>query len=97
MTQNTSIAEQPKKDIENVSMGFGSLKSFELTQRAAMMLSRSTLVPAVFRDQIVKKGNSNNNWVETIEENPSAISNCVIALNMSERMGADPLMIMQNL
>lgn len=97
MTQNTSIAEQPKRDIENVSMGFGSLKSFELTQRAAIMLSRSTLVPAVFRDQIVKKGNSNNNWVETIEENPSAISNCVIALNMSERMGADPLMIMQNL
>lgn len=83
--------------IENVSMGFGSLQSFELMQRAAKLLSSSTLVPVVYRSQIVKKGNSNNNWTETIEDNPNALPNCVIALNMSARMGADPLMIMQNL
>ena len=30
-------------------------------------------------------------------ENPAALSNCVVALNMANRIGADPLMVMQNL
>lgn len=94
-----ATTEQPQSTalIENVSMGFGSLQSFELMQRAAKLLSSSTLVPTVYRSQIVKKGNSSNNWAETVEDNPNALPNCVIALNMSARMGADPLMIMQNL
>jgi hypothetical protein len=93
----TTEQQQQSTALENVSMGFGSLQSFELMQRAAKLLSASTLVPTVFRNQIVKKGNSNNGWVETVEDNPNALPNCVIALNMSARMGADPLMIMQNL
>ena len=72
-----------------VSPGFGSLQSFELMQRAAKLLASSTLVPAAYRSIIEKKG------VE--QENPSALSNCVVALNMAQRMGADPLMVMQNL
>jgi gas vesicle protein len=31
------------------------------------------------------------------EDNPNGLSNCIIALNMANRMGADPLMVMQNL
>lgn len=69
-----------------VSPGFGSLQSFELMQRAARLLSSSTLVPAAYRANDEKKG-----------ENPNALANCVVALNMAQRMGADPLMVMQNL
>ena len=69
-----------------VSPGFGSLQSFELMQRAAKLLSSSTLVPAAYRAHDDKKG-----------ENPNALANCVVALNMAQRMGADPLMVMQNL
>jgi hypothetical protein len=69
-----------------VSMGFANAQSFELMQRAAKLLSNSTLVPTAYRAWDEKKG-----------ENPSAMSNCVVALNMSSRMGADPLMVMQNL
>ncbi len=69
-----------------VSPGFGSLQSFELMQRAARLLSASTLVPAAYRANDEKKG-----------ENPNALANCVVALNMAQRMGADPLMVMQNL
>ncbi len=69
-----------------VSPGFGSLQSFELMQRAAKLLSSSTLVPAAYRAFDEKKG-----------DNPNALANCVVALNMAQRMGADPLMVMQNL
>ena len=76
-----------------VSMGFANAGSFDLMQRAARLLSASTLVPAQYRQFNEKK---RGNEVDIIE-NPSALSNCVVALNMSQRMGADPLMVMQNL
>ncbi|MBN4665403.1 hypothetical protein HUS70_07585 [Pandoraea nosoerga] len=69
-----------------VAPGFSSLQSFELMQRAAKLLSSSTLVPVAYRAWDEKKG-----------ENANALANCVVALNMSQRMGADPLMVMQNL
>lgn len=77
-----------------VTMGFGSLQSFELMQRAAKLLMSSTLVPVQYRShkEIKEYGN-----VVGYQENPNALSNCVVALNMSQRMGADVLMVMQNL
>jgi len=77
-----------------ITPGFGSLQSFELMQRAARMLSSSTLVPAQYRAQ---KEIKDYGKVVGYEENASAIPNCVIALNMSQRLGADVLMVMQNL
>lgn len=59
-----------------VTMGFGNSASFELLQRGANMLAKSTLVPQSFQ------GN---------------VGNCAIALNMALRMGADPIMVTQNL
>lgn len=77
-----------------ITMGFGSLQSFEFMQRAAKMLAHSTMVPAQYRHQVEKKGRDGS---ITIEDNPNALSNCIIALNMANRIGADPLMVMQNL
>ena len=59
-----------------VEAGFNTLQGFELMQRAAKLLSSSSLVPQEYR------GN---------------LANCVIALNMAHRVGADPLQVMQNL
>ena len=64
------------QNLPSVSMGFASLQSFELMQRAAKLLTASSLVPKDYQ------GN---------------LPNCVIALNMAQRLGADPLMVMQNL
>jgi len=77
-----------------VTMGFGNLQSFELMQRAAKLLANSTLVPVAYRShkEIKEYGK-----VIGYEENPNALSNCVVSLNMAQRMGADPLMVMQNL
>ncbi|AIT19428.1 hypothetical protein BTN_2276 [Burkholderia thailandensis E254] len=78
-----------------VSPGFGSLQSFELMQRAANLLASSTLVPAAYRKVIEKLDKYGN--VKESRENPNALANAVVALNMAQRMGADPLMVMQNL
>lgn len=78
-----------------IAPGFGSLQSFELMQRAAKLLSNSTLVPAAYRavhEKLDKYGN-----VKERTENPHAVANCVIAINMAQRMKADELMVMQNL
>jgi hypothetical protein len=61
-----------------VTVGLTTSDGFELAQRAAKMMSTSTLVPKEYQ------GNQ-------------GFSNCIIALNMAARMGADPLMVCQNL
>ncbi|WP_343726655.1 hypothetical protein [Burkholderia seminalis] len=78
-----------------VTPGFGSLQSFELMQRAANLLASSTLVPAAYR-KVIEKTNRYGEVTES-RENPNALANAVVALNMAQRMGADPLMVMQNL
>lgn len=82
-----------KAESSNAVMGFGNAGSFALMQRAATLLSNSTLVPAQYRAVNEKKRGSEVDLIE----NPNAIANCVVALNMAQRMGADPLMVMQNL
>ena len=80
---------------EVVRAGFDTADGFALMQRGANLLANSTIVPAQYRALNVKKDRYGNIIKE--EDNPAAISNCVVALNMATRMGADPLMIMQNL
>lgn len=81
------------------SVGLLNLEAFELSQRIAKMLASSTLVPEQYRAVVkVKAGkDQQGNMIYRDEENPNGLSNCIIALNMANRMGADPLMVMQNL
>lgn len=99
MTTETATVQALRSPAEAqmpaVSPGFGSLQSFELMQRAARLLSSSDLVPEQYRATIEKRDKYGN--ITDTRENPKALANCVVALNMSERMRADPLMIMQNL
>jgi len=77
----------------DVVLGFGNAAGFAMLQRAAGLLANSTLVPEAYRKWIKDKDNKYGPLVE----NEAAISNCVIALNMAQRLEADPIMIMQNL
>jgi hypothetical protein len=76
-----------------VTMGFGDLASFEFLQRSAKAFASSSMVPTAYQAMTTK------GYCEraTVEPNPAAISNCMIALDMAQRMNANPLMIMQNL
>lgn len=98
MTQtNTvqSLRAPAEANLPAVAPGFSSLQGFELMQRAARLLSSSTLVPVAYRQTIEKLDRYGN--VKESRENPNALANSVVALNMAQRMGADPLMVMQNL
>lgn len=98
MTQTATIQNlraAPEMQMPIVAPGFGSLQGFELMQRAARLLSSSTLVPVAYRQTIEKLDRFGN--VKESRENPNALANSVVALNMAQRMGADPLMVMQNL
>jgi hypothetical protein len=90
-----SALRTPAANLPDVSAGFGSLKSFELMQRMASLLCASTLVPVQYRSVTEKLDKYGN--VKERKENPNALANAVVALNMAQRLGADPLMIMQNL
>lgn len=95
--QTTSLSTLRRQDAipapAEMRAGFDTVGGFELMQRGARLLSSSTIVPASYRSMVEKKVGGGVQMVE----NPSAMSNCVVALNMAQRMGADPLMIMQNL
>lgn len=95
MNAQTQIA--PATQVNSV--GFLNVESFEFSQRVANMLTNSTLVPEQYRAVLkVKAGKDNyGNMQYRDEPNPNGLSNCIVALNMANRMGADPLMIMQNL
>jgi len=90
MNENTSIIPSGPPP----SIGFDNADTFALLQRAARLLSNSTLVPAQYR--CVKEIKEYGKVVST-EDNPNAVANCVIALNIARRMHADELMVMQNL
>lgn len=90
MTELRAQAIAPRNIDMPVSMGFGNNQSFELMQRAAKLLANSTLVPVSYR--LINEDRRGN-----VTENPAGLPNCVVALNMAQRMGADPLMVMQNL
>lgn len=79
----------------DVSPSFGSLAGFELMQRQAKLFASSTLVPVAYQ-AIAVKLDYKGNVVSSIP-NPSAVANCMIALNIATRMHADPLAVMQNL
>jgi hypothetical protein len=74
--ENTDVQQKENQGKNQIVPGFDSLENFELAQRTAKLLTKSSLVPKQYQDNI---------------------PNCVIALNMANRMNADPLMVMQNL
>ena len=88
-----AVTTQAETSALPVTMGFGDLASFEFLQRSAKAFASSTMVPAAYQALVQKGYGENTTW----EDNPAAIPNCMIALDMSQRLRANPLMVMQNL
>lgn len=90
-TSLAALKERTRNLPPETPLSFFSAGGLYLMQRAATMLSCSTLVPTAYRNFTPDKKTGQ------MIKNESALSNCVLALNMAQRIGADPLMIMQNL
>lgn len=87
----TSAVAAPRQD---TPMSLLTGAGFDQLQRVAKALCASTLVPAQYRAFTEVKSYGK---VTGHNPNPAGLPNCVVALNMAMRMGADPLMVMQNL
>jgi len=98
MTDSTTLSELKTSAVakpkNNAPMSFLTSDGFDQLLRVSNMLSASTMVPVAYRKfKEIKEFGQVTGW----EENPAALANCAVALNMAQRMNADPLMIMQNL
>lgn len=78
---NQLMVQQPSAP---VVFNFFDPQQFETMQRVCKMFANSELVPDMYKAS---------------DKNPEAkaVANCMIAISMSMRVGADPLMIMQNM
>lgn len=88
--QQSAVAK-PKQD---APMSLLTGAGFEQIQRVANALSKSTMVPVQYRAFVEVKERGK---VTGYESNSAGLPNCIVALNMAQRMGADPLMVMQSL
>ena len=93
----------PMQNQTNTALSSGGIfqfGNFAEAMNAAQVLANSSLVPADYRQYTPRKVKGKQvieNGQPLFDENYNAASNCLIALNMANRMGYDPLMIMQNL
>lgn len=89
MSDNTALV--PQNGTIEITSQFGTQSGFELLQRQAQMLANSSMVPEQFSifDKLGKP--------KPAEMQKYAVANSVIALEISHRIGASPLMVAQNL
>ena len=106
--QISSMPVQQQVVNNNMSVNFFNPAQFDTAQRMSKMFAASKLVPNMYqKDEIYKELQKNNARLpkeqqldtKTLYTNATteATANCMIALDVATRIGASPLMIMQNL
>ena len=92
----------------STAVNFFDPKQFEIAQRMSKMFACSMLVPTTYQTKEIYKAKLMENaklpadqqlTAQQImgEAQMEAISNCMIAIDIAQRIGAAPLMVMQNL
>lgn len=76
-----------------VQFNFFDPEQFATIQRVAKMFAYSELVPDIYKVNIPQGADEQTKAIAEMK----AMSNCVIALEIASRIGASPLMVMQNL
>lgn len=102
MTSQVMTTEElrAQRKPENIEANFNTYRGFQAMHHMAESLANSTIIPEAFRNVVQVKDRYDQTakkWLYKNEPNPNGVSNCIIALNMAQRLGADPMMIMQNL
>lgn len=68
---------------------FATREAFQLATDMAVQLSRSSIIPDVYRDQYLHNGE----W----KTNPDAQGNCFIAIELANRLKSSPMVVIQNM
>ena len=90
--QTTLTEMRPKTQLSDVKVDMFSTQGFALANRVAMAFASSDAVPAQFRLQTIKKIKES----ETLVENPAAIGNCLVAIEVAQSVGMSVTAVMQN-
>lgn len=69
-----------------------SSNGFVMACRIAKAFSSSDAVPTAFRSHVLKKSNGQEQWIE----NPSALGNCLVAIETAQAVGMSITAVMQN-
>lgn len=89
------VAQKPVAGVgvSDITVSMFSAQGFALAQRIATAFASSDAVPAQFRAYNLKKGaNGADEWIE----NPSAIGNCLVAIEVAQAVGMSVTAVMQN-
>jgi len=87
-----SSRPQPPALVPDTRVDMFSMQGFALAQRIANAFSSSDAVPAQFRNAVLKKNPAGDQWVE----NPSALGNCLVAIEVAQAVGMSITAVMQN-
>lgn len=92
-TTTALAVPQQRRDLSGVSLSTASVfdanDSFELGWRMASALASSSNLPEAYCQFIQKNGQ----WID----NPAAKGNCLIAIELANRLHLSPLMVIQNM
>lgn len=88
---NNETALVPQAQVNEIVSQFGTMSGFDLLQRQAKMVASSSLVPEQF-----SFFDKNGKLKDLVGQN-YALANAVIALELSQRIAASPLMVAQNI
>ena len=83
----------PGVGVTDITVSMFSAQGFALAQRIANAFASSDAVPAQFRSHNLKR---NKDGSETWVENPSAIGNCLVAIEVAQAVGMSVTAVMQN-
>ena len=83
---------QPAAVVPDTRVDMFSMQGFALAQRIASAFASSDAVPAQFRSHTLKKNPAGDVWVE----NPAAIGNCLVAIEVAQAVGMSIIAVMQN-
>lgn len=93
---STSVAELrqplPPSLTPDQRVDMFSLRGFELAQRIGKAIATSNAVPAAYRAQVEKKSKEGSTWID----NPAAIGNCLVAIEVAQSVGMSITAVMQN-
>lgn len=99
-TNGSAIVAQPQNQ---VGFNFFDPEQFNTMQRVCKLFANSELIPDMYKvkyDQI--PANADENTINAIKfknqvAEHKAVANCMIAIEIATRIGASPLMVMQNM
>lgn len=95
--ENIPVTSRPSQAMQRAQSAIAStdtLEGMHALAQIAERLSASTLVPLAY--QSVQRKERAGKATE-VTQNPSGVSNCMIALDIANRLGMPPLMVMQHL